>query len=723
MTVEVVGVRHHSPACARLVEHRIHQSRPDFVLVEGPADFNHRMGELLLEHEPPLALFSYYQDGAFSRSSWSPFCAYSPEWVALRVGAEVGAELRFMDLPAWTRPFFEVENRYADHDRPRLDLVGELQKRLGMDGMDALWDHLFEQVEEPELLATRLTHYFDQLRQAEPDESDAEREQFMAQCLSWAAHKGRVVAVCGGFHKPYLEKAWRQQPGDQWPAVPSFEGRYGTFLVAYSFRRLDSFTGYQAGMPSPAYYQAVWEEGLEGAAERLVGETARNLRTLKQPVSTADLVAARTLTEGLMRLRGHDQPTRSDLLDGLAGALVKDALEVPLPWTQRGPLPPRTHPMVVEMVKAFSGQTRGRLDPKTPLPPLVAAVRAGLEEFDLTPHSRSRTVECSPGSAKSHFLHRCRLLSLPGFELESEAEEWTIRVHELFDSALIEAGAWGPDLATAAAARLEETIALCQGQLDAVAKTLLGAAQSGLRDLSDRCLKLLRVQAESEVRFARLGSALTTLLVLWRKLPTDSLMRVLEMLVERGLWLFEGLAGEKLPADPDLVAGVAAVRDAYRLLEWEPEPGLAVMRRKALQKEAPPTSRGAALGFLWSLEDGSQGQLALSSIQTCRKPVELGDYLAGLFGLAREETVYSEGLLEAIDEVVLQFTQEEFLEAIPSLRLAFNYFPPREREVLAGRLFEQPHTVLTLDGDPEQVLENHRLEQKVDHLLERYGLC
>lgn len=77
-------------------------------------------------------------------------------------------------------------------------------------------------------------------------------------------------------------------------------------------------------------------------------------------VSTADLIAARTLTEGLARLRGHGSPARTDLLDGLVAALITDDLEQPLPWTDRGPLTPGAHPVVAEMVGALSGDRVSR---------------------------------------------------------------------------------------------------------------------------------------------------------------------------------------------------------------------------------------------------------------------------------------------------------------------------------------------------------------------------
>ncbi len=81
----IVGIRHRSPACARLVKSLIESQRPRYVLIEGPADFNDRVDELFLAHQLPVAIYSYcqYQDGAApGRGAWTPFAEFSPEWQA-----------------------------------------------------------------------------------------------------------------------------------------------------------------------------------------------------------------------------------------------------------------------------------------------------------------------------------------------------------------------------------------------------------------------------------------------------------------------------------------------------------------------------------------------------------------------------------------------------------------------------------------------------------------
>ncbi|HBT29026.1 MAG TPA: hypothetical protein DEA76_04455, partial [Erwinia persicina] len=57
----IIGIRHHSPACARLVRDSVEQLRPAWVLIEGPADFTPRLGELRLPHTLPVAIYSYCQ--------------------------------------------------------------------------------------------------------------------------------------------------------------------------------------------------------------------------------------------------------------------------------------------------------------------------------------------------------------------------------------------------------------------------------------------------------------------------------------------------------------------------------------------------------------------------------------------------------------------------------------------------------------------------------------
>lgn len=787
MTLTVVGVRHHSPACARLVRAAIAELEPAYVLVEGPADMNARLGELVLGHELPVAVFTSYRDpvAGFSRSSWSPFCEYSPEWVAVTEGLAAGAEVRFIDLPAWHPAFAARTNRYADAELRYAQAVDSLCGAMGMDNADTLWDHLAEidagAIPDAEL-TERLTTYFDLLRAAsdavsdargtsehddgsaerlapEPDPgSDEIREAYMARWIAAAlaaAGDRPVLVVCGGFHRPALLRrvaglgALRDA---EWPEVPDPAGDASavSHLVPYSFRRLDSFDGYQSGMPSPAYYQRVWEVGPRAAAAALTEDVVTRLRARRQPVSTADVIAARVTAEGLAAVRGHRHPGRADLLDGLVSALVGEALDRPLPWTGRGRLPVGTHPAVVEMVAALSGTRTGRLHPDTPLPPLVHDAVAELERHGLD-GTAVVTLDLTRDDerAASRLLNRLRVLAIPGFRRDSgpkpgadEAElreQWSLRRDDDRLPALIEAGGLGPTVAEAARARIAERIA-GPITLGDTALALFDAVLCGITDMSDAVLADLGAAVAAEGDLGQLGSVLGSVLSLWRH---DRLMEaagsamlgaVVAASVERTLWLAEGMQGPTLAAEPLRISAVRAARDAVLFagaaLGLDRPAALAVMTRIAADPGSPPDLRGAAYGFCWSLDDGRAARSGADrAIRGAAAPETLGDWLAGLFALAREQVLEATAVLGVLDEIVTAMSERDLLVALPALRQAFAYFPPRERETIADhvvRLHGGSGTGRTLlrkpVRDPMAVARARELDAHVQELLAREGL-
>ncbi|MER6585371.1 DUF5682 family protein [Micromonospora chalcea] len=754
--VTFLGVRHHSPACARLVAATVARLRPAYVLVEGPADLNGRMDELLGDHELPIAVFTAHRDGNRRHASWSPFCAYSPEWVALTAGREVGAQLRFIDLPAWHPALSGRANRYADADQRYAEAVRRLCATLAVDNVDALWDHLFE-IGPDDGLAERLDTYFDVLRgESAAGEDDTAREAYMARWVRAARRRaaGRpVLVVTGGFHRPALVRltagAGDDGPEDEdWPEVPAPapDAVAGSYLVPYSFRRLDAFVGYQSGMPSPAYYQRVWEDGPRRAAEALTEAVAARLRARRQPVSTADLVAARTMAGGLARLRGHAHPGRVDVLDALVSALVTDALDQPLPWATRGTLAPGAHPVVVEMVAALSGDQVGRLHPDTPLPPLVHDVDAELARHRIDPQE---TVELdltvSGDLARSRLLHRLRLLDVPGHSRESGprvgadallTERWTPAPSADRLARVIEAGGYGPTVTDAVTARIEERMTLLGADVDALATTLFDTALAGLTEHSTRTLTAITRATGTVTDLRALGRALAVALALWRhdrllgSAGTAPLGALITAAVRRALWLVEGVRATAAPADPGRLAALVAVRDAIRhagpALGLDRDGALAVAGRVAADAAAPPDLRGAALGLAWSLGDVPDAARAVRAVAA---PDTLGDWLSGLFALAREEVVAGDAaLLTVVDELLAGMGAHDFLVALPALRQAFGWFPPRERAEVARHVQAlhggdaPPGDLLRLDADPLLVAAARAVEERVDAVLAREGL-
>lgn len=728
-----VGVRHHSPACARLVADTIRTHRPAYVLVEGPADVNERIDELLLGHELPIALFSYSGE----HTSWTPFCDYSPEWVAITEARRLGAEVRFIDLPAWHEAFDDITNRYADAELRYAEVVERLCREFAVDNVDVLWDHLFESEQDPK----GLQEYFDVLRgTATADAGDAAREEYMASWVRAAVHHagGRpVVVVTGGFHTPALKA--KLDGGTEWPEVPGRE-HGASYLVPYSHARLDAFTGYQSGMPSPGFYQQVWENGPRRAADWLVESVAARLRGKQQPVSTADLIAAHTQAGALARLRGHEHPARTDVLDGLTSALISEDLTQPPPWTRRGTLQPGAHPALVEMIAALRGDRVGRLHPDTPAPPLVDAVQQLLRAHGLD-HEGRVALDLTDANAleRSRILHRLRVLRIPGFERTSGPsrgaapqldEQWVLKPVEDRLAALIEAAENGATLEEAAGVALERRAR--HARLQQLAEVLFDAVLCGISTLSGKVKTSLHEGVRETGDLAALGQVLSGVLGLWRHdrlfgTAKDPLLgAVIDAGTARVLWLVEGLHGGPAPADRHRLTAVAATRDAVlhakAALSLDVADVTGVATRVSNDVQAPPDLRGAALGLAWAL--GTQ-----PDVRKVRGIEALGDWLAGLFAVAREEVLASPGLVGVLDELVSAMTDEEFLVALPALRLAFSYFPPRERETIAATVLAcrgvqgSTRSLTRLTEDPMIVAEALAVEHRVDALLVKGGLA
>lgn len=779
----IVGVRHHSPACARLVAARIRALRPRQVLIEGPADFNPRIDELFLGHALPLAIYSYLSGGGVQRGSWAPFAEHSPEWQALLVAREVGAQARFIDLPAWHDAFDDLPNRYADAPEAQHEARAEayeqaLADRLAIEGRDALWDHLFEQEQDDAGLAQQLQVHFEHLRGTDPGSpGNAAREAQMAQWIAWAMAQGdgEVLVVCGGYHAPALTRLWRDiddATASSEPAVPqpppAQEGtpqRHGSFLVPYSFKRLDAFQGYASGMSSPLYYQWLWESGSAGAGLRLMQDVAQRLRQRGLVASTADLIALHTHAQGLALLRGHAHALRADWLDAVAATLLKEAQDAPLPWTYRGTVRPGTAPLLVEVMDVLAGDLRGRLAATTPRPPLLDSVEHELDVAGIALDGE-RTIDllADAGRRQSRVLHRLLLLGIPGIArvqgpalaLSGERNErWRLGRPIEQMAALIEAGAYGATLADAARAMLEEKLREARDDVAALAQGLNAAAFAGLAAVSDPLLVDLRAAIGTAPRFEPLGEAIGVLYPLFRHgqivavAGAPLLAAVIESACDRALWLFEPPAAiaaadafahvRAIVALRDLLRGYAADRqEGADALVLESARVLAVFARKTHDPAAAALSRGAALGAILSLPqlagrdgDGFDLGAALALLKGLA-PDALGDALSGLLALAREQIAQEPAFVDGMDTLVAALDDEDFLRALPALRGAFAWLPPRERGRLATlllRLHDATHlshraltAPLPADVDARAIAYASQCERELCARLQRWGL-
>jgi hypothetical protein len=150
----------------------------------------------------------------------------------------------------------------------------------------------------------------------------------------------------------------------------------------------------------------------------------------------------------------------------------------------------------------------------------------------------------------------------------------------------------------------------------------------------------------------------------------------------------------------------------------------AVMARVEHDAHKPPPVRGAAAGILWTL-GAADAERIVADLLLFTDPNDLGDFLAGLFAAAREVAQRHPPLVRAIDRMLLEFSSENFQQALPSLRLAFTYFTPREKHYMLTTLFEslgikrvQPLTAV----DESTAAEALAIDERVFEAIKMHGL-
>lgn len=208
---------------------------------------------------------------------------------------------------------------------------------------------------------------------------------------------------------------WRECPQDiNTPELPSLaDAITGCYLTPYSEKRLDVLAGYLSGMPAPVWQNWCWQWGLQQAGEQLLKTVLTRLRQHNLPASTADMAAAHLHAMALAQLRGHTLPLRTDWLDAIAGSLIKEALNAPLPWSYRGVIHPDTDPILLTLIDTLAGDGFGKLAPSTPQPPLPKDVTCELERTAISLPAELTLNRFTPdGLAQSQVLHRLAILEI-----------------------------------------------------------------------------------------------------------------------------------------------------------------------------------------------------------------------------------------------------------------------------------------------------------------------
>jgi hypothetical protein len=291
-------------------------------------------------------------------------------------------------------------------------------------------------------------------------------------------------------------------------------------------------------------------------------------------------------------------------------------------------------------------------------------------------------------------------------------------------------------LASAALRHLSERLAACT-EPSALADGVNEAIRAGFGALARDSLTRLSVVLNACSDHGPLAAAGLRLHALsdqgfWGMELASTLQPLLDAMLERLLWVVDGLAGPNAPAAQ---ADIDAVRFIDRRLEVirADDPlhaaARALLLRRAQDHDAPPALRGACAGALWKQGGAIDAAAVSAAARSMASGSALGDFLCGLFALARHEATNSAQLIGALDAAVCAYVDDEFLIALPALRQAFAWFPPRERGALAleiaqrhGKGTAEAQRLTRLPASVQQLIGARELEASVLARAKRYGL-
>lgn len=750
-------VRHHSPVCSYHLTSTIDLYRPEIILIEGPENACDLIPVLTDDNTVlPSAIYYFYKDKKKLIDSdggnyrcYYPFLYSSPEYNAMCEAKRLGIPSRFIDLPyceilintAGGKGLRRYEKQnYADDGRLTIgDYYKYLCEKTNVKDFDEFWEKYFEIAGlelTPEKFVYNMYTYCSLIRRDVTEEELSDdgtivREQYMAANIrkSMDTYK-RVLVVTGGFHTPGLIKLLEGDlPTVGLHKIP--DDCTGSFPAAYSYEAADALHGYASGMKWPYFYDCIYKSLRDGKDFKgvyddetlnLLVKTSKEASKKDIPVSIADVTAAKMLMSGLASLRGVRECGMTELIDGVTGAMIKGEKTI-------------SSAMPLDILnKLATGDKIGRIGDKNHTPPLVADFEEQCRLFRLkTNVITAQHVECALFSSEkglqlSRFFHRLCFLDtgfcerIKGPDLHNECdcsrvrEEWKYRRSPAVDSTLIDRTTDGftiEDACTNVAVNMFRNEQRCENAAHlAVDCFLMGISIDNESDTLQRLVI-------SDGDFFSVGKALSyfrTLLELKRlyEYEDETILPLMSKCFDKIVMLLPAMASVPDEKADDLCSLMKQFFSLTECILPERRDSLiAALNQLIKANNRNPAVYGAAMGLLCIGDPARQKDAEAAMCGYLNGTIAVkkqgADYLKGLFSTARDIVFAENDFLVMTDELLTSMDTNDFMEILPSLRLAFSYFTPQEinetAETVAG-LYNTDSVSLLYDDITDESLWN-----------------
>ena len=709
--MKTFGIRHFSPAGAYFLRQFLDEIKPALVLIEGPADFDFLIDDIVSKKlVPPFAIMAYTKEAPIDTILY-PFAEYSPEYQAILWARENNKECHFFDLESDIILGLDKKN----DDIQEEEIISETNSKKSIEiDMEGFWERNLEQSEDMQGYRSGSALFGESLRKDtnSDDKSfirDIVRESFMKRKIKEYIEKGfdteKIVAITGAFHTSAIESLEGAMSDKEYKELVRRESN--VTLMPYSYYRLSKRTGYGAGNAAPSYYELLWQGFLNGDTtyheRKYLSTLAKYMREHGGIVSSAQVIEATRLARELAIIRGGSVPTLEDLKDasiacmggGSFGDMAMGFAETDI-GKKIGSVPQDA--MQTSIQSDFTSKLK-----QLKLEKYKELVATPLQ-LDLRENLRVKSKESAfLDLNRSFFLYRLVVLGIDFAQIKRSnqdnatwAENWILQWTPEAEIQIVESVLKGDTIADAVAFVLSERL-LEATKISEIAEVIEAAFNCGLPKIVEGAKRSLDEMANGTISIHDIAGTVIKLSNMIsfgdiRKLDREPLVPIVKRLCIRAALMLVGestcddIAAATLADDIQKIHNVFMVQDFLDESLW-------IDKLMELSNRDDLNTKISGLATAILLDAGKIDEptlrMEVSRRLSMGMPAELGaNWFAGLSMRNHYALIGRLTLWESLSEYLDTLDEEEFRRSAVFLRRAFVEYSAKEKDMIAENLGE-----------------------------------
>lgn len=709
--MKTFGIRHFSPAGAYFLRQFLDEVKPSLVLIEGPADFDFLIDDIVSKKlVPPFAIMAYTKEAPIDTILY-PFAEYSPEYQAILWARENNTECHFFDLESDI--ILGLEKR--DDETKEEEIISETNPKKSIEtDMEGFWERTLEQSEDMHAYRAGSALFGESIRKdTNADEKsfirDTVRESFMKRKIKEYIEKGfdteKIVAITGAFHTSAIESLEGAMSDKEYKALVRRESN--VTLMPYSYYRLSKRTGYGAGNAAPAYYELLWQGFLDGDItyheRKYLSSLAKYMREHGGIVSSAQVIEATRLARELAIIRGGSVPTLEDLKDASITCMGGGSFG--------------------EMAMGFAETDIGKKIGSVPQDAMQTSIQSDftlklkqlkLEKYkelvatplqlDLRENLRVKSEESAfLDLNRSFFLYRLVVLGIDFAKIKKSnqdnatwAENWILQWTPEAEIQIVESVLKGDTIADAVAFVLSERL-LEATKISEIAEVIEDAFNCGLPKIVEGAKRSLDEMTNGAIAMCDIADTVSKLsnMILFgdiRKLDREPLIPIVKRLCIRASLMLVGESACDDIAAASLAEDIQKIHNVFMVQDFLAE-SLWFDKLTELSNRDDLNTKISGLATAILLDAGKIDEPTLRKEVSRRlsvgMPAELGaNWFAGLSMRNHYALIGRLTLWESLSEYLDTLDEEEFRRSAVFLRRAFVEYSAKEKDMIAENLGE-----------------------------------